>query len=186
MKAAAIAMLILLLPAVVLAGPTVAAYFTYAPNEMTIDTMPYEPITAYIYGQALGCYVNAFEFALVLPAGIIYQTITVPEGSLTLGDPIAGIAITYWPPLNGVDPGYNLLATIQLLTLPTGACCWNGGTLIDAPLRIVAHPATGVAFPRESCWPENNLVEVVGLTSTICPCQVGTENMSWGSIKSLF
>jgi hypothetical protein len=30
------------------------------------------------------------------------------------------------------------------------------------------------------------LVDVIGLTSQICPCQVATEETSWGAIKSLF
>lgn len=186
MRAAAIATMILLLPAVLFAAPTVGAYFTYAPNQMYYNPTPFEPFTAYIYGHALDCYVDAFEFGMMLPAGIVVTGFTVPEGSLTQGGLPTGLAITYWPPLNGVDPGYNLLCTVDLLALPPGACMWLGGALVNAPLQIVADATAGAALPRESCWPENYLVEVVGLTSIICPDQISTESKSWGAIKSLF
>lgn len=183
MRAAAIATLVLLLlPGVLFAAPTVGAYFTYAPNQMYYNTAPFEPFTAYIYGHSLGCYVNAFEFGMTLPAGIVVTGFTVPEGSLTQGGLPTGLAITYWPPLNGVDPGYNLLCTVDLLALPDGAC----GAIMNAPLQIVADGTSGAALPRESCWPENNLTEVFGLTSIICPDQIATESKSWGAIKSLF
>lgn len=88
------------------------------------------------------------------PYGIAMTGWSVPEGALTLGDPVSGLAVSCFPPLNGIDPGYNLLATIELIALPEGACCWYGGTLIDAPLRIVADPRNGAMTPREACYHE--------------------------------
>lgn len=185
MRAAAIATLILLLPAALFAG-TVGMYFTYTPNQMYYNPAPFEPFTGYVYGHGLNCYVNAFEFKLVLPAGIITQGFVIPEGSLTLGDLATGLSITYWPPLNGVDPGYNLLCTVNLLALPNGACACLGGALTNGLVCIGPTNDSGALLPRESCWPENNLVEVTGLTSMLCVDQVATQNASWGAIKSLF
>jgi hypothetical protein len=186
MRSIAIAALLLLVPAVLFGGQTIGAYFSYTPNQMYYSPQPFEPMTAYIYGHALNCFTSGIEFAVQLPAGVVMTGWSVPEGSLTLGDPINGLAATYFPPLNGFDPGYNLLATVQLMTLPEGACLWYGGMTVNAPLRIVADPRSGAALPRQSCYPDMNLIEVIGLTSIICPEMIATEESSWGAIKSLF
>ncbi len=55
---------------------------------------------------------------------------------------------------------------------------------LDAPLRVVAHPDTGLI--RGSCRPENYLFTYTGLTSIICPVYMGTEESSRGAIKNLF
>jgi len=186
MRSIAIAALLLLVPAVLLGGQTMGVYFTYVPNQMYYSPAPFEPMTAYVYGHALNCFTSGIEFGIQLPPGIIMTGWSVPEGSLTIGDPLAGLAVTYFPPLNGFDPGYNLLAKVELLALPDGACCWFGGTLIDAPLRVVADPTSGAATPRQACYPDMYLVDVIGLTSIICPDMIATEETSWGAIKSLF
>jgi hypothetical protein len=153
---------------------------------MYYSPAPFEPMTAYVYGHALNCFTSGIEFGIQLPPGIIMTGWSVPEGSLTIGDPLAGLAVTYFPPLNGFDPGYNLLAKVELLALPDGACLWYGGTIVNAPLRVVADPTSGAATPRQACYPDMYLVDVIGLTSLICPQMIETDLTSWGAIKSLF
>jgi hypothetical protein len=186
MRSIVIATLLLLVPAVLLGGQTMGVYFTYVPNQMYYSPAPFEPMTAYVYGHALNCFTSGIEFGIQLPPGIIMTGWSVPEGSLTIGDPLAGLAVTYFPPLNGFDPGYNLLAKVELLALPDGACLWYGGTIVNAPLRVVADPTSGAATPRQACYPDMYLVDVIGLTSIICPDMIATEETSWGAIKSLF
>lgn len=186
MKAATIVLLILLAPVALFAAPTIGVYANNSTSLMMFGPPPYSTFTGYVFGVGLNCFTNAVEFAVQLPEGIVMTGWSIPyENSLTLGDPLAGLAVTYWPPLSTFDPGYNLLAQIQLMALPTGACLYYGGTSpFNAPLRIVNHPASGAL--RQSCWPDNNLVNLTGLVSIICPEEIATEETSWGAIKSLF
>jgi hypothetical protein len=182
MRAAILAMLILLLPAALFAGPTMGVYFGYTPSQMTYSPMPFEQFNAYIFGHGSACYLTGAEFQVALPPGIVQISVAYPVGSLNLGDPANGVAISYWPPMDGWNPGYNLLCTVTLLA--TNSCPATGGTLQDAPVVILPNPGSGRI--DGSCFPENNLFDFTGLTSIICPLQIGTQEKSWGAIKSLF
>jgi hypothetical protein len=177
-----VVMMILLLPAVLLAAPTMGVYFHYNGGQMSYSPTPFEMFDAYVYAHNTECYLDAAEFEICYPAGILQAGWEVPTGSLTLGDPDNGVSITYWPPMDGWNPGYNLLCTLHLLA--TAWCADAGGTLVDAPLKLEIHHETGHIYG--SCWPENNVMDYIGLTSTICPACIGTQDKSWGAIKSLF
>jgi hypothetical protein len=186
MRVALIAMMILLLPAALFAGPTMGVYFTYVPGQMTWFPNPPAPtpetIEAYVYVHNTGCYLNAAEFALEIPAGIVLLSSTLPEGTLSLGSLPAGLSAAYWPPMDGWNPGYNLLCTLRLMALD--GCLCRGGHLSNLSLRVIPHPETGLI--QGSCWPENSLFEYTGLTSLICPEVYGVQETNWGAIKSLF
>jgi len=183
MRVALIAMMILLLPAALFAGPAMGIYFTYNAGQMHYSPTANEMFTAYVYAQSTGCYLNAAEFEVCYPPGILEIGWEVPAGALTLGsNPDTGISIAYWPPMDGWNPGYNLLCTIHLFAADWCSC--TGGTLLDAPVTIVMHHETGLI--QGSCWPENDLFEYTGLTSIICPGQYGVQETNWGAIKSLF
>ena len=182
MRAAFIAMLILILPAALLASPTMGVYFTYVPGAMYYSPHPMEAFDAYVFGHDIGCYLDASEFEVCYPAGIMQVGFTLPAGSLNLGDPDTGVSITYWPPMDGWNPGYNLLCTLHLFAVD-GCTCY-GGTMSDAHLSIYPHHEIGL--DQGSCWPDNNLVAFTPLTSIICPSQIAVQNKTWGGIKSLF
>ncbi len=182
MRAAIIATLILLLPAALFAGPTIGVYFTYAPTQMHYSPMPFEQFNGYLYEHNTACYLNAVEYALELPAGIILMSYTLPAAYVELGAPLTGHSIAIWPPMDGWNPGYNLLNTFRFMAI--NSCPATGGTLLDAPLRIIANPESGML--QYSCFPDNNLLPYTGLTSIFCPEQYGVEETNWGAIKSLF
>ena len=178
MRATFIAMLILLLPAALFASPTMGIYFTYTGGQMYISPAPFVAFDAYVYGHDIQCYLDASEFKVVYPPTVMQIGFDLPAGSLNLGDPASGISIAYWPPMDGWNPGYNLLCTIHYVTLATCPQMYN------TPIQIIAHPDSG--HLQGSCWPENNLFEYTGLTSIICPDQISVQTKTWGSIKSLF
>lgn len=183
MRAAIIAMMILLLPAALFAGGSIGVYFTYIPGQMHYSPTPFEQFTGYVYAFNSGCFLDAAEFRITVPAGLVVSGFGIPEGSLSLGDPInPGLSVTYWPPLSGFDPGYNLLCTLNFFA-PVW-CYSSGGTLIDAPIAVV--PTLDSGLLQYSCWPENYLVPFTPYTSILCPEMVGTQDASWGAIKSLF
>jgi hypothetical protein len=183
MKAAIVAMIILLLPAALFAGPTMGVYFTYVPGQMQyVTTHKFEEFYGYVYAHNSECYLNAAEFAMVLDTSVVYLGKTLPAGSLELGSLPAGLSVAYWPPMDGWNPGYNLLCTIKFMALEF--CLCQGGSVQNNPIRIVAHPDTGLI--QGSCWPENYLFEYTGLTSIICPNPYSVKETNWGAIKSLF
>jgi hypothetical protein len=187
MRVALIAMMILLLPAALFAGPTMGVYFTYVPGAMVWNPdVPPIPgaIEAFIYAHNTACYLNAAEFALEIPPGVIIFSYAPPVGALQLGSLPAGLSVAYWPPMDGWNPGYNLLCSMTLWALDGCAFYGRGGTLSNLPLRVIPHPDTGLI--QGSCWPENYLFEYTGMTSIICLDPVGVQETNWSAIKSLF
>jgi hypothetical protein len=181
MRAALIAMMILLIPAALFAVPMMGVYFTYSGGQMYYNPMPTEEFYGYVYSQGSDCYLNAAEFALELPPGIALIGYTVPDGALQLGSLPAGISLAFFPPMDGFTQS-NLLATLHFFAVDW--CDASGGTMVDTPLRVIPHPDTGLI--QGSCFPENYLFQYVGLTSTLCPLTVGVQETNWGAIKSLF
>jgi hypothetical protein len=192
MRAAIIALvvLLLLLPAALFAtGPTIGIWFDWHRAGMTYSPIPHENFIAYVYANAAGCYLNAVEFGVSpLPPSIYYNGMTVPEGSLVIGDPIinGGTSITYFPPLNGYYPGYNELCKLYFQAEEDWCLCGTpAGTLLNVPLTVVPHAETGLI--QGACFPVGNLIQFVGLKSVICPEKpIGVKPQSWGAIKSLF
>jgi hypothetical protein len=177
-----IALALLLFPAALIAQPTVGIYFggglgaSYSPEQ-------WEEFTGYVIIDNFPCFITAAEFAVVIPPGITLVTYDIPKGSLELGAPENGIAITYWPFLNGYE-GSKLLCTFHFVA-NKGCGVPNG--LQDVSLRVVpdenAVPDPGVLA---TCFPEHEIHFLTGLTSTICPTEIAVQGKSWGAIKSLY
>jgi hypothetical protein len=172
----------LLIPGM-LGAATLGVYFD-APSKMAESPAPFSFFDVYLFLQNAEYYVTAVEYQLTTPldpthALFSVMGVTYPDNkAVSLGDPFSGHAIAYWPPMNGFVPGYNLVATLQCMTL---APC---GSLVDFPLVIGPHPDSGEL--RGTFAPENELFPIIGLTSIICPDLVGTQEESWGAIKSLY
>lgn len=173
----------LLIPGVLSAEPTVGLYFDvgvmgYNPSG------PYTAFEVYLYIHDAAYYVTGFEYQLLTPDdpdrdyfGI--TEIIYPEYvSVDLGHPFSGHAITFWPPLGGYTPGYNLMCTFMCYT--TVEC----GQIQDYRLVIAPHPDSGEL--RSTYAPDNEYFYPIGLTSVLCPSQIATEAESWGAIKSLY
>jgi hypothetical protein len=116
-----------------------------------------------------------------LPPGITLSGFVLPEGTMLVGEQ-GGFSFLYSSPLNGFSPGYNYLGTVRLFAFSW--CASNGGTLVDAPIRIVPHGQSGEI--QMDCLPRPDLRQMLGLSSILCPQAVGTESATWGAIKSMF
>jgi len=97
MRVAVMAMTILLLPAALIAGPTMGIYFTYSPSQMEYYPTLYEEFAGYIYAHNTACYLDAAEFALEIPDGIVIIDLVLPLGALTLGWLPSGISVIPHP-----------------------------------------------------------------------------------------
>jgi hypothetical protein len=176
-----------LIPGVVGAA-TMGCFFGFAPERMAYSPEPYSFFDVYVFLHSADYYVTAVEYELMTPTDPSHalfeiSEITYPDNrTVTLGSPFAGHSIAYWPPLNGYVPGYNLVCTLTCYT--TEACAGAGGHVADYPLVIGPHPQSGEL--RGTFAPENELFPIVGLTSVLCPEQIGLQEESWGAIKSLY
>jgi hypothetical protein len=173
----------LLIPSLVGAWtPTLGVYIdgklTYTPAG------PFTPFLAHLVIVQSELYVTGVEYSLVTPndpyhGQFIIESISYPPNfSLQLGDPWIGHAITFWPPLTGYPEGYDVMATYHCLTLVPCAEMW------DYPIVVSPDPTTGEL--RGAFAPNNDLFDIIGLTSYLCIDQIAVEEESWGAIKSMY
>jgi len=173
----------LLIPSILTAAPaTVGVYFDGS-LAYTPAVLPGEPFTGALYIVQSEYYVSGLEYSLVTPNDPAHTQFIItsysypPSHKLTLGDVWNGHSVTYWPPLTGYPTGYDLLVTYECRVLTPCEGMW------DYPIVVSAHPVTG--YLRGTYAPDHEMFDVLGLTSFLCPDQVGIEESSWGAIKSM-
>jgi hypothetical protein len=189
MKRALLIVLLLLVPATLTAEiATMGIFFDLIPASMADYPTPFSFFDVYLYMHHADYYVTAVEYQLQTPSDLthaLYQINSVgyPEYySVSLGDPFNGHSISYWPPLDGYNPGYNLLCKITGFTTDY---CWNeDGPIVEYYLVVGPHPDTGEC--KGTYWPDNLTFPIVGRTSIICPQDpVAVQEESWGAIKAM-
>ena len=171
----------LLIPSILMAAPvTVGVYFdgglTYTPTGV-----PGDPFLGSLYMVQSEYYVTGLEYALETSIeGTFFITgySYPPTHALSLGDAFNGHSITYWPPLTGYPEGYDLLVNYECRFVAT---CEQA---VNYEIRVVANPDSG--FLRGTYSPNNDFFDIIGLTTYMCPEGVGTEEKSWGTIKSMY
>ncbi len=183
MKRVLLIAVVLLIPSILMAqGPTVAVYFNgslaYTP---TVGVGL--PFVGALYILQNEYYVTGLEYSLITPndpghAQFIITGYTYPPShKLSLGDVWGGHSVTFWPPLTGYPTGYDLLVTYECRVLAPCSQMW------DYPIVVSASPDSG--YLRGTYAPDHEFFDVIGLTSFLCPEQIGTEETSWGAIKSM-
>ncbi|MBU8921844.1 MAG: hypothetical protein KOO63_08490 [Bacteroidales bacterium] len=168
----------LLIPGLLMAqAPTLGVYFSGKLH--TTPALPMTPFNGYLYIVQDAYFVTAVEYQLVMSPNLILGGVSYPSNfALEMGDPLAGHAITFWPPMTGYPDGYDLLATY---TLYTSADC---AMIPNSTLAIGPHPDSGEL--RGTYSPDNETFPIIGLTSFVCPSGVANDDASWGAIKSLY
>jgi hypothetical protein len=186
MKRLVIAALLLLVPTLVFGTPSLGMYFCKGgmnAGQMHARQCPGMEYEGYIYAHHWGCDLTAAEFLVEIPSyGIIYTGFYLPgDNYLNIGDPLGGIAVTWYPPaLAGEE--FHLILTMTFYPL---VGCWDMcGDYADMPIRILPHPDSQGIFG--TCHPAQELFEFVGHTSIICPAEFAVENKSWGAIKAMY
>jgi len=169
--------------------PTVGVYnagkLHYTPVWDVSTSVQFE-MELYIVQDEL--FVTAIEYALYVPddpvgpptpayfaiLGVTYP----PNHVLEMGDVWLGHSITYWPPFTGYPTGYDLLCTYTCMTLVPCDDMWN------YRLVVGPHPDTGEL--RGTYAPNAEFFDIIGLTTYICPYDIGVKEESWGAIKSMY
>jgi len=176
-----------------LGAATAGLYFDYWPGVMSYSPGPWSFFDIYLYLHNAPYYITAIEYRIETPTDpghanfILYEVKLGPQAVVDLGAPFEGHTIAFWPPLSGYDTGYNLICGYRCLTtlpcLPMGAPP-EPGAIADYPLVVGPHPDSGEL--RGAYFPDNLLFPITGFRSILCPNAIGTEETSWGVIKSLF
>ena len=178
MRHATALLLVLLMPIAAFAEPAIGFFFDLDASVSTLaDPAPMVAMDGYVFAKDFGCYITAAEFKVDYPPTLIW-TGEEYTSSLSMGQTTSGVSLSWWPPMDGWNPGYNLLVTVHFIL--TGDCEAMGS---DLPIAVSPHPATGLI--QGAMWPDNVLFEAVGLNATICPSSIGVEEESWGAIKSM-
>lgn len=145
--------------------PQMGIYFddggmTYRPQTA------YEQFDAHLYIQSDNYMVTAVEYQLLTPQDPFHSLVVLintsyPEyATLYIGDPLIGHSVAFWPPL-AYDGPY-LVCSMRFFTL-LDLCEEN----FDFPLVIGPHPDTGEL--RGAYYPDQELFDIIGLTSFLCP-----------------
>lgn len=159
-------------------GVYVDGYLTYTPDG------PFVPFLASLVIVQNEYYVTGIEYSLVTPSDPAHGQFVItgydypPSYSVHLGNPWDGHAITFWPPLTGFPTGYDVCVTYECITMVE---CVD---MFDYPIVVAPDPGSG--YLRVSYGDDNDLLEVIGLTSYLCPAGIGVEEGSWGAIKSMY
>lgn len=156
---------------VVSQSPNLGLYFD--PEGQSLDGMPPSSTVfeTYLILKDAKYGVTGVEFQLLTPDEPTHALLAIvdilfpQENTLWLGDPWSGMAIAYWPPLNGFAEDHLLLLTLRcFLTEP---CLCQGGSLTDFPILVGPHPESGEL--RGTCAPNHEIFSIMGLTSVMCP-----------------
>jgi hypothetical protein len=188
-RAQALIIALVMMSGTVSATATMGVYFEFDAEKTACSPAPFTAFTMYLYVRHAEHYVTAVEYSIVTPGDPGHALFSItevryPDGeSICDGDPFSGHTIAYWPPLNGFMPGYNLLCSFTCTALEP---CWNaGGAMVDYEIVVGPHPESG--WLRGTFAPDNQLFDIVGLTSKLCPEEPGDAGgEGWGAAKSLY
>jgi hypothetical protein len=120
-------------------------------------------------------FINAIEYAVNYPPSTVWIA-DLPVTPLNIGTTAGGVASSWSLPQNGFVPLGVMNVLIQWQ-------CDDCGTSPNDPIIVAPNPLTG--FIRATRYPDNFLVEGVGLTSLVCPV-VPVEEKTWGGVKALY
>jgi len=178
--------LVVLVPGVA-ASQTMGLYFEHEQPVMHKYTEGNgEIFEMYLYVRGAAYNMSAVEYKIYTPDDpdhLIFTIISVeyPDNMMvTMGHPFAGHQVAFYPPMMGVND-YCHVCTIRACTLPPsypGLLC----DTFDFPITIGPDPGSG--HLRAAAHPNMDLIELVGLTSTLNPKKVPVRESSWGEIKA--
>jgi len=151
--------------------------------QMSAMNCPPEPLmsvmdTLYVVAHNFDMYMSAAEFTITYPSQLFWIDDTVIGDALTIGSSPLGIGIAWTLPINAFGP----------TVIMTARVFWNcnncaGVTGDGWPILIEPYPLE--SSPRAIRWPDEVIIDGVGMTALICP-QVPVEESTWGQIKALY
>ena len=158
--------------------PNVQVHFNEYFGQSHLGQCPPDPLLTkidsfYVVANNFNMWMSAIEYQINFPMQIV--PLGDNTGGLNIGSSSTGIA-TSWPfPINAFSP----VLVNKVTFLYNCQLCFTQ----DIPIVVVPHSVTG--FIRAVRWPDNAVINGVGMTSLICPT-VPAEETTWGNIKALY
>jgi len=161
--------------------PNASVYFdngTFAQQQKDCPNAPVGTVLdqVYVVLNNVNAFISAVEFGISYPAATIWVG-DVHSTPLFLGTSPTGVAISWNIPQNAFGPFLAMSANILW-------GCNGCAGYENSPITVINHGVTGQL--RAVGWPNNDLINLVGGTSLVCPNAVPVEEQTWGAIKSLY
>ena len=121
-------------------------------------------------------WLTSVEYSIAFPPSMSYAFAN-SSATLAIGNPVSGHTLGWNLPQNAFSPF--VVSEVNFLWNCDGCNPPN-----DEPVTVVANGDTG--FLRMVAWPDNNVIDLVGSTSLVCPGAIPVQEKTWGSIKSLY
>ena len=131
--------------------------------------------TLYVVAVNFNMWISAIEYAVNYPPSILWLA-DIPKTPLNIGVTPGGVASSWGLPQNGFAP-------LGVMDVLFSWQCDDCSTSPNDPIVVATHPQTG--HIRAARYPDNVLVDGVGLTSLVCPV-VPVEDKTWGGVKALY
>lgn len=179
---------ILIIPGMVMAASSTLGVYVDGKLYYTPPTAPYE-FDAYLVIVSDVQDITGVQYSLTGIDGthlVLLPEIEYPfEYSVSLGDPLAGHAIVYSPPVSTYPYGYRWLAKYTILALTPCADMW------DWNVEVVGHPDPGLEDPvfgglYGTYGDTHAPFDIDGLKLVVCPFETDAQDESWGAIKSMY
>lgn len=133
--------------------------------------------TLRVVANNFNMFMSTIEFSIQPPAVVATWSGDIHRaGALFLGQSPTGVTITYPIPLNAFLPATVMYYEIIWLC----AVCNEEAD----PIIVKGHPYNNLITGIE--WNTFREVYGVGMTSLLCPPPIGTEESTWGRVKSLY
>lgn len=141
-----------------------------APPGTVLDTL-------YVVANNFNMWVSAGELSVQYPAELAWIA-DIPNTPLAIGSTPTGVAYSWTLPQSAFGPFEVCKVLVSWMCNDCAGTAFPGGQVIVQP-----HPQTG--FARLVRYPDNVVVDGIGLTSLVC-AQVPVEETTWGRLKALF
>jgi len=160
-------------------------YTSQAATDCDADIAPLTPTylsLMYIASEDGPDGIHGAEFMIVKSSSqVLYMTQIFNENMIIIGDIANGMQVQFTEGCEGVSQSFVWIGSIQILSLADAPYGWT--------LKIVGNPLSlvGDGLNVETCSPYQMVPVLGGLfVASEGGCSIGSENNSWGMIKSLY
>lgn len=136
--------------------------------------------TWHVIANNVNSFFNVAEFSIAYPPNVVWLADSpaldpIGGGANQIGSTPTGTALGWAIQMNG----FNSILVCKLLVLWNCADCagWDNTPVVVGP---------GFNGTLVVTLPGNNILPMVGMTSTICATPVPVENKTWGKVKALY
>jgi len=152
-----------------LTGPTLG----YCKGIAVIDTLS---VVAFNISEPI----SGISFRMDYDFQLMMQYADIVLADSSSGYLSAGIELFWNEPVYASEP--TIIHKIQVVWTCADCDLQDG----NVPLTVYPHPSASGSFVEATRWPDGEIINVLGLTSIVCPETIGVEQSTWGAIKALY